>query len=128
MGTNGCKSGLWLCVVASVLSLSAGCGSDPIIYQVTVRDFLPIWCMPFAEFQAADIADVFVSGQGVNSGNNLRDATFANNQGSGVCPYGTFITSGEISGHPDFNRPVSILRIHKAHMSEGIDDGLVVST
>lgn len=105
MGT----SVLGVVLLAGLLVVCSGCGSDPIVYQVTIRDFLPIWCMPFAEFQSYGITDVLAPNSDIGGGNVLRDSSFAQNQGSGVCPYSSYISSGEISGHPDFNRPVSIL-------------------
>lgn len=82
--------------LAALLTLSEGCGSSPVIYQVTVRDFLPIWCMPEVEANSLGLGD----GESFNFKAGQRLGSF--------CPYQSYIDSGEVSGHPDFNRPVTI--------------------
>lgn len=73
-------------------------GAPTITYQVTVRDFLPIWCLSEVEFLALDINDP-----------DIDEDNYDNQRGVGVCPYADYLASQEISGHPDFHRPVSTM-------------------
>ena len=101
------KVGLRFCIAAMSAVLSSGCGSDPVVYQVTVRDFLSSWCMLREDFLDLNISGIYDEGAGLKSNNVLRNETFDFFKGGEECPYTAYIDRGEISGHPDFQRSVS---------------------
>lgn len=74
-----------------------------IVYRVTVRDFLPAWCLNSTQYAALNIVDPILTSQ-------PDDGPLGN------CPYAAFRQRGEVLGHPDFQRnPVSAQVINVAH-------------
>lgn len=98
---------LAVAVWGELIGVCNGCGSESIIYQITVRDFLPLWCMRRADFESLNITDPLPPGSTFDRNLVLTSDKFDAFQGDGVCPYQSYIDAGEISGHPDFNRVVS---------------------
>ena len=67
--------------------------------------------MPFEDFLALDIADPEETPTRFLKTNLLTNETFSYYRGPKGCPYQSYIDRGEISGHPDFHRPVSFVKI-----------------
>ena len=89
-------------VFVTLVEQSSGCANEPSVYLVTIRDFLPIWCMPVQEFM-----DLGIDDPDTEDPHSLRLETYKKFQKDALCPYQDYINRGELSGHPDFNRPVS---------------------